>query len=185
MLIELAIDWGGEPWGMRDEGGSRYSRGMTTSARPDPEQVMASLGLTLPIPYAPVAAYVPTRRVGNLLYIAGQIPMREGKVMVTGLVGREVSMEVARECARQCTLNGLAAAKGAISSLAKIRQVVRVGCFVACEAGFVDHPKVANGASELLMEIFGESGRHARAAVGSSSLPLGVPVEVEFLFEVE
>ena len=122
VLIELAIDLRGEPGGMRDGGGSRYSRGMTTAARPDPEQVMAALGLTLPTPYAPVAAYVPTRRVGNLLYIAGQIPMRDGKVMVTGLVGREVSMEVARECARQCTLNGLAAAKAAISSLTKIKQ---------------------------------------------------------------
>jgi enamine deaminase RidA (YjgF/YER057c/UK114 family) len=159
---------------------------MTTPAtRPDPEQTLAALGITLLTPYAPVAAYLPTRRSGNLLFIAGQIPMRDGKIMVTGSVPGQVSLEVARECARQCTLNGLAAAKVALGSLSKIRQVVRVGCFVACEAGFADHPKIANGASELLVEIFGESGRHARAAVGSSSLPLNVPVEVEFLFEVE
>jgi enamine deaminase RidA (YjgF/YER057c/UK114 family) len=157
----------------------------TFTDRPDPEQTLTALGLTLPTPAAPVAAYVPTRRVGNVLYVAGQIPIRDGKAMAMGLVGREVSMEVARECARQCTLNGLAAAKAALGSLAKIKQVVRVGCFVACEAGFVDHPKVANGASELLLEVFGERGRHARAAVGASSLPLGVPVEVEFLFEIE
>ncbi len=105
--------------------------------------------------------------------------------MATGTVPGEVSVELAKECARQCTLNGLAAAKAALGSLGKIRQVVRVGCFVACEPGFGDHPKIANGASELLVEIFGESGRHARAAVGASSLPLHVPVEVEFLFEVE
>lgn len=157
----------------------------TPALRPDPEQALSSLGIVLPTPYAPVAAYIPTRRVGNLLYVAGQIPMRDGKVMVTGSVPGTVSIEMARECARQCTLNGLAAARVALGSLAKIRQVVRVGVFVACGEGFADHPKIGNGASELLVEIFGESGRHARAAVGASSLPLNVPVEVEFLFEVE
>jgi enamine deaminase RidA (YjgF/YER057c/UK114 family) len=160
---------------------------MTTTfiARPDPELALAKLGLSLPTPATPVAAYIPTRRVGNLLYISGQIPLRDGKVMATGAVGGQVTMETARECARQCTLNGLAAAKQAIGSLSKIRQVVRVGVFVACEAGFADQPKVGNGASELLVEIFGESGRHARAAVGTNALPLNVPVEIEFLFEVE
>jgi enamine deaminase RidA (YjgF/YER057c/UK114 family) len=157
----------------------------TNAVRADPEQTLARLGIVLPTPNPPVAAYVPTRRSGNLLFIAGQIPMRDGKVMATGSVPGQVSLEIARECARQCTLNGLAAAKAALGSLGKIRQVVRVGCFVASEPGFADHPKIANGASELLVEIFGESGKHARAAVGSSSLPLNVPVEVEFLFEVE
>lgn len=158
---------------------------MTTSIRPDPEQTLASLGFVLPVPYAPLAAYVPTRRVGNLLFVAGQVPLREGKPMATGSVPGEVSVEVARDCARQCALNGLGAAKAALGSLAKIRQVVRVGVFVACERGFADHPKIGNGASELLVQVFGESGRHARAAVGAPSLPLNVPVEVEFLFEVE
>ena len=106
-------------------------------------------------------------------------------MMATGTVPGQVSLETARECARQCTLNGLAAAKAELGSLSRIRQVVRVGCFVACETGFGDQPKVANGASELLVEILGESGRHARAAVGTNALPLNVPVEVEFLFEVE
>jgi enamine deaminase RidA (YjgF/YER057c/UK114 family) len=149
------------------------------------EQKLAQLGISLPAPAAPVAAYIPTRRVGNLLYVSGQIPIREGKVMATGVVGTAVTLEQARECARQCALNGLAAARAALGSLDKVRQVVRVGCFVACEAGFGDQPKVANAVSELMVEVFGESGKHARAAVGTNALPLNVPVEVEFLFEVE
>lgn len=151
----------------------------------DPDASLARLGIVLPAPTAPVAAYIPARLSGSLLYISGQIPMREGKLMATGAVPTAVSIEVARECARQCTLNGLAAAKAVLGSLGRIRQVVRVGCFVACESGFGDQPKIANGASELLMEIFGEAGRHARAAVGTNALPLNVPVEIEFLFEVE
>lgn len=151
----------------------------------DPETRLAELGLTLPPPPKPVAAYIPTRRSGNLVFVSGQIPMRDGKLIAQGTVGAEVTMEVARECARQCVLNGLAAVKAEVGSLARIRQVVRVGCFVACERGFHAQPQVANGASELLMEVFGEPGRHARAAVGSIDLPLGAPVEVEFLFEVE
>lgn len=107
--------------------------------------------------------------------------------MAKGLVPRDVSLETARACAVQCALNGLAAAKGALADvggLEAIEQVVRVGCFVAAASDFSDHPKVANAASELLIEVFGERGRHARAAVGSSSLPLGVPVEIEFLFQI-
>jgi enamine deaminase RidA (YjgF/YER057c/UK114 family) len=157
---------------------------MTTTTPTSPEQRLAQLGLTLPTPAAPVAAYIPTRRAGNLLYVSGQIPVRDGKVMLTGTVPGDVSLEQARECARQCTLNGLAAARAALGSLDAIKQVVRVGCFVACENGFGDQPKVANAASELLVEVFGEAGKHARAAVGTNSLPLNVPVEVEFLFEV-
>ena len=151
---------------------------------PTPEQRLTELGLTLPSPAAPVAAYIASRLVGNLLYISGQIPVREGKIMATGTVPGAVSLELARECAKQCALNGLAAAKAALGSLDRIKQVVRVGCFVACEDGFGDQPKVANAASELLVAVLGESGRHARAAVGTNALPLNVPVEVEFLFEV-
>ncbi len=150
-----------------------------------PEQQLVSLGLVLPIPAAPVAAYIPSRLAGNLLYISGQIPFLDGTLMATGRVPTEVPLELARACARQCTLNGLAGARAALGSLDRIRQVVRVGCFVACENGFGDQPKVANAASELLVEVFGEAGRHARAAVGTNALPLNVPVEVEFLFEVE
>lgn len=151
----------------------------------NPDDKLAALGITLPAPTAPVAAYIPSRRVGSLLFISGQIPMREGKLIATGTVPGQVSMETARECARQCALNGLAAAKAALGSLDRIAQVVRVGCFVACETGFGDQPKVTNAASELLVEVFGEvMGRHARAAVGTNALPLNVPVEIEFLFEV-
>jgi enamine deaminase RidA (YjgF/YER057c/UK114 family) len=150
----------------------------------DPEAALARLGLTLPTPAKPVAAYIPSRQSGNLLYISGQIPTRDGQLMATGTVPNQVSPDLARDCARQCALNALAAAKSALGSLARVRQVVRVGCFVACEAGFGDQPKVANAASELLVEVFGETGRHARAAVGTNALPLNVPVEIEFLFEV-
>ncbi len=150
-----------------------------------PEKRLAELGLTLPAPAAPVAAYIPTRRSGNLLFVSGQIPVREGKMIATGVVPSAVSIETARDCARQCALNGLAAARAALGSLDRIRQVVRVGCFVACDTGFGDQPRVANAASELLVEVFGESGRHARAAVGTNALPLNVPVEIEFAFECE
>ena len=152
------------------------------------EQRLRELGIVLPTPAAPVAAYIPSRKAGSLLFISGQIPVREGQVMAKGAVGREVSLETARECARQCALNGLAAARAALGGeggLDKVRQVVRVGAFVACEAGFGDQPKVANAASELLVEVLGEKGKHARVAVGTNALPLNVPVEVEFCFEVE
>ncbi|HVU63889.1 MAG TPA: RidA family protein [Phycisphaerales bacterium] len=158
---------------------------MVNASRIDPEARLASLGIVLPVPAKPVAAYIPARRSGNLLYISGQIPMRDGALIATGRVPEAVSLEKARECARQCAINGLAAAKAELGSLAAIRQVVRVGCFVACVDGYGDQPKIANGASEFLVEVFGESGKHARAAVGTNSLPLNIPVEVEFLFEVE
>jgi enamine deaminase RidA (YjgF/YER057c/UK114 family) len=154
------------------------------AGRVDPEANLARLGLVLPTPAKPVAAYIPARRSGSLLFISGQIPVRDGAMLATGRVPDVVSLEKARECARQCALNGLAAAKAELGSLSRIARVVRVGCFVACEDGFGDQPKVANGASELLVEVFGEAGRHARAAVGTNALPLNVPVEVEFLFEM-
>jgi enamine deaminase RidA (YjgF/YER057c/UK114 family) len=140
--------------------------------------------MTLPTPPSPVAAYIPYRRVGNLLFVSGQIPMREGQLIAKGSVPRQDSLEAAQEGARQCVLNGLAVAKAAAGSLGAIKQVVRVGVWVCCEAGFNDQPKVANGASELLVAILGEAGKHARAAVGSIDLPLGAPIEVEFLFEL-
>lgn len=153
-----------------------------------PLAALQRLGLTLPTPAKPVAAYVPTRIVGNLLYISGQIPVSNGQPIARGLVPREVSIETAISCAALCTLNALAAANEVLKDrggLDAVRSVVRVGAFVACEAGFSDHPKIANGASELLVKVFGESGKHARAAVGAPSLPLNVPVEIEFLFEIE
>lgn len=151
----------------------------------NPEESLAKLGLALPAPVKPVAAYVPTVRVGNLVFVAGQIPMVDGKLPKTGRLGENVSLEEGQELARRCVLNGLAALKAEIGDLRKVKRVVRVGAFVACTDTYADQPKVANGASELLQQVFGDKGKHARAAVGTNALPLGAPVEVEFLFEVE
>lgn len=149
-----------------------------------PEAKLRELGLDLPAAPKPVAAYIPWRRTGNLVAVAGQIPFRDGKLLAVGSIPGQVSLEVGQACARQCVLNGLAVLKDAVGDLAALRQVVRLGVFVCSEAGFYDQPKVANGASELLLSVFGDRGKHARAAVGSIALPLGAPVEVEFLFEV-
>lgn len=154
---------------------------MTTT----PESILASLNLTLPAAPKPVAAYIPCRRAGNLLYVSGQIPIENGQMLFKGAVPGEVTLEQAQQCAVRCVLNGLAVAKGELGELSRVKQVVRIGAFVCSQAGFYDQPKVANAASELLMKIFGEKGQHARAAVGSIALPLGAPVEIEFLFEVE
>lgn len=161
-----------------------------TTTHSDPEARLSQLGLTLPAAPKPVAAYIPTRRTGNLVFVSGQVPVVPGpdgkpQAMARGPVPSQVSIETAQQCARQCVLNGLAALKAAVGSLNAVKQVVRVGVFVCSDAGFTDQPKVANGASELLVEIFGPAGQHARAAVGSIALPLGVPVEIEFLFEID
>lgn len=148
------------------------------------EARLTALGIELPPVPAPVAAYVPSRKTGNLLFVSGQIPFADGKLMATGRVPDLVSQDTAKACARQCTLNGLAVVREALGSLDRVAKVVRVGCFVASEPGFGGQPGIANEASELMLAVFGEAGRHARAAVGSVSLPLNVPVEIEFLFEV-
>ncbi len=158
---------------------------MSVQPHDDPEARLIDHGYVLPPPPKPVAAYVPTRRCGNLVFVAGQIPMRDGRLIAQGQVPGQVSLEQAQECARQCALNALAAVKAEVGSLSKVRQVVRLGVFVAAAADFYDHPKVANGASELLVQVFGDKGQHARAAVGSPSLPLGAPVEIDFIVEVE
>ena len=149
-----------------------------------PEDRLAEIGISLPPAVPPVAAYIPVRMAGNLAFVAGQIPMREGKLMASGSVPEKVSVEDAAACARQCAINALAALKAELGELSRVKQVVRVGVFVACGAGFTDHPQVANGASELLQQVFGESGKHARAAVGAPSLPRGAPVEVELVCEI-
>lgn len=150
-----------------------------------PESRLAALGLSLPLPAKPVAAYIPFRRAGNLIFVSGQIPSLNGELMARGAVPSQVPVDRAITCARQCVLNGLAVLKEALGELSRVRQVVRVGCFVCSEPGFYEQPKVANGASELLVQVFADRGRHARAAVGSVALPLGAPVEVELVVEVE
>jgi enamine deaminase RidA (YjgF/YER057c/UK114 family) len=150
----------------------------------DPEAILASLGLTLPTPPKPVAAYIPWRRAGNLVYTAGQIAVVDGRLIAQGSVPNQVSLETAQACARQCALNALAVVKSAVGSLSAVKQVIRVGAFICSEPGFYDQPKVANAASELLVQVFGEKGKHVRAAVGSIALPLGSPVEVDLIVEV-
>ncbi|MBS0191732.1 MAG: RidA family protein [Phycisphaerales bacterium] len=150
-----------------------------------PEQRLAQIGVTLPPAVPPVAAYIPVRITRGTAFVAGQIPMREGKLIASGAVPAAVSVPQAVECARQCAINALAALKAELGELSRIRQIVRVGVFVACSPDFTDHPQVANGASEFLQQVFGDAGKHARAAVGAPSLPRGAPVEVELVCEVE
>lgn len=151
---------------------------------PNPESRLQELGLTLPDPPAAAGAYVPAVRTGNLLYLAGTLPMRDGKIISLGKVGREIDLVQAAEAAKLCTLNALANAKAALGSLDKITRVVMVSGFVNGIDGFSDSPKVLNGASEFLLQIFGESGKHARAAVSVNGLPLGASVEVQIVLEV-
>lgn len=151
---------------------------------PTPEERLAELGLRVPEVAAPVAAYVPAVRSGNYVYTSGQLPMRDGRLMATGKVGGEVTEEQAVECARQCGLNALAAIRAEVGDLSTITRVVKVVAFVASTTDFTAQPKVANGVSELLGQVFGDAGRHARSAVGVPVLPLDAPVEVELLVEV-
>lgn len=148
------------------------------------EARIAELGLTLPEVAAPLAAYQPAVRSGAYVYTAGQLPMVEGKLPLTGKVGAEVTPEEAKELAATCALNGLAAVKSVVGDLDRIARVVKVVGFVASAADFTGQPGVINGASELLGEILGDKGIHARSAVGVAVLPLDAPVEVEFQVEI-
>jgi enamine deaminase RidA (YjgF/YER057c/UK114 family) len=145
---------------------------------------LAALGLTLPPVTAPVAAYVPAVQTGSYIYVSGQVPVADGKVAATGKVGAEVSTEDAAGLARICALNALAAAANVAGGLDNIGRIVKVVGFVASAPGFNGQPQVINGASELLIEVLGEDGRHARSAIGVAELPLNVPVEVELIAEV-
>ncbi len=149
-----------------------------------PEENLAELGLSVPAVAKPVAAYIPAVRSGHHVFTSGQLPMREGALMLTGKVGGEVSEEEALECARQCALNALAAVRAEVGELSAVKRVVKVVVFVASTPDFTGQPLVANGVSELLGQVFGEAGRHARSAVGVSALPLDAPVEVELIVEV-
>jgi enamine deaminase RidA (YjgF/YER057c/UK114 family) len=150
----------------------------------DPEAKLAELGYTLPTPTPPVAVYVPAVRTGNLVFISGQGPVADGAFTATGKVGRDVTLEEAKDAARLTCLNGLAALKAEVGDLAKVSRVVKLTVFVNSGPGFDQQPSVANGASELLQEVFGEAGRHARSAVGMAELPFDMSVEIEFIFEV-
>jgi enamine deaminase RidA (YjgF/YER057c/UK114 family) len=149
-----------------------------------PEEKLAELGLKLPDVAKPVAAYVPAVRTGDLVYTSGQLPLREGTLIATGKVGDAVTPEVASECAQQCALNALAAVKAEIGDLANVKRIVKAVAFIASTADFTGQPQVANGASELFGQVFGDAGQHARSAVGVPVLPLDAPVEVELIVEV-
>jgi enamine deaminase RidA (YjgF/YER057c/UK114 family) len=149
-----------------------------------PEERLASLGLSVPEVAAPVAAYIPALRTGNYVFTSGQLPMREGQLIYTGKVGGEVGVEEAVECARQCALNAIAAVRAEVGDLSRVKRIVKAVAFVASTPDFTGQPGIANGASELFGEVFGEAGRHARSAVGVSVLPLDAPVEVELIVEV-
>lgn len=148
------------------------------------EDRLRELGYEIPEVAAPVAAYVPALRRGNLVYTSGQLPFVDGALPLTGKVGAEVTPEQAEDLARQCALNGLAAARGLLGTLDKITQVVKVTAFVASDPSFTGQPTVANGASMFLGRVFGDTGIHVRSAVGVAVLPLDAPVEIEFTFEV-
>jgi enamine deaminase RidA (YjgF/YER057c/UK114 family) len=152
---------------------------------PTPEERLQELGVSLPSPAVPVAAYVPCVRTGNLVYVSGQVPVVDGKPSHLGHLGDQVDLEDGRAAARTCAVNVLAALKAELGELSRVRRVVKVTGFVASTPGFTDHPKVVNAASELFGDAFGDAGRHARAAVGVAALPLGVPVEVEAIVEAE
>ncbi len=144
---------------------------------------LAELGITLPEPLAPVAAYVPAVEVGGFLYVSGQVSFTDGK-FITGRLGETVSIEEGIAAARACGLLLLAQAKTALGSLDRVERVVKLGAFISSTGDFTDQPKVANGASELMVTAFGEAGRHARSAVGVPVLPMGVAVEIDAVFAV-
>ena len=148
------------------------------------DEKLAELGIVLPEAAAPVGSYVPVRIAGPLAYVSGTLPVVGGHVKAAGLVGGDVSVKDAYDLARLCVVNGLAALKAAIGTLDRVRGIVMVQGFVQVAPGFTEVPKVINGASDLLVALFGEAGRHARFAVGVAALPMNAPVEVAFIAEI-
>jgi enamine deaminase RidA (YjgF/YER057c/UK114 family) len=147
------------------------------------DRALHELGLTLPQAAAPIAAYVPVVEAGGLLHVSGQLPFRDGAV-ITGRLGDGVSIEDGQAAAQACALMVIAQVKAHLGTLHRVTRVVKLGVFVNSSADFTDHPKVANGASELMVKLFGDAGKHARAAVGVAALPLGAAVEVDAIVEV-
>ena len=149
-----------------------------------PEERLEELGIVLPVPPAPAAAYVPYVRTGSLVFTAGQVAVGEGGLVAEGVVGREVDLDTAVRCAKQCAVNVLAQLKACLGELSQVEQVVKLTVFVASTHDFTQQHLVANGASELIGEVFGDAGRHARSAVGAPALPTNSPVEVEAIVAV-
>lgn len=145
---------------------------------------LKSLGIELPVPPKPVASYVPAVLAGDLLYLSGMLPFRDGQVVITGKLGQEVTVERGAEAARLALLNALAVIRHELGSLDRVQRIVRVVGHVASAAGFAQQPAVINGASDLLVQVFGEAGRHARVALGAAELPLHAAIELELLVQV-
>ena len=148
------------------------------------DERLTELGIELPEPARPVASYVPVVVAGRFAYVSGQVPLDGGRPLWTGKLGRQLGPEDGVVAARRCALQVLAALREALGSLDRVERMVKLTVFVASAEGFIDQPKVANGASDLLAEVFGDAGRHARSAVGVAELPLGVPVEVEAIVQI-
>jgi enamine deaminase RidA (YjgF/YER057c/UK114 family) len=148
------------------------------------EQRLAELGISLPVPAAPIANYVPFTIAGSLLVVSGQIPLRDGKVVYTGKLGEQVSIEDGIAAARLCFINLVAQVKAATGDLDRVKRVLRLGGFIAAPGSFTQHAAVMNGASDLAVEVFGDAGRHARSTIGVPSLPADAAVEVEGMFEL-
>jgi len=149
------------------------------------EEKIKQMGITIPEVVKPLAAYIPAMQVGNLVMTSGQVPISEGKVKYSGKVGSDLSEEEGKEAAKLCALNCLSAIKSVIGNLDKIKRVVKLTVFVSSAEGFTAQPKVANGASEFIGEIFGDAGKHVRSAVGVSELPLNSAVEIEMIVEIK
>ncbi|MGQ9649460.1 MAG: RidA family protein [Phycisphaerae bacterium] len=150
-----------------------------------PEEKLKDLGYPLPAAPAPVGTYIPAIRIGDLVTTSGQLPMREGRLVSTGKIGGRLSIEQGAEAARVAVVNALSQLAVLAGGLSNVKRIVRLGVFVNSADGFVEQPKVANGASDLLVAVFGEAGRHVRAAVGSNELPLDAPVEIELTAELK
>ena len=150
-----------------------------------PEAKLEALGLTLPPVSAPIGSYVTCKRQGDLLYLSGAGPIVQGEVLYRGKVGAEITPDVGYEAAKVSALNLIAALKAALGDLSKVKSIVKLLGLVACADGFYGQPGVINGASDLLFEVFGEKGRHARSAIGVFSLPMNIPVEIEMIVEVQ
>ncbi len=153
---------------------------MTTSF----EMQVSALGLVLPAPPKPVATYIPVVRAGDLLFLSGMIPLRDGTLVMEGKLGKDVSVEQGYEAAKICLLNALAVIRQELGTVDRVKQIVKMVGYVASAEGFVQQPAVINGASDLLVKVFGDAGRHARVAVGAAALPLNAPVEIELIVQI-
>lgn len=149
------------------------------------EARLGELGLALPSPPAPLASYVPVTIAGDLAFVSGQVAMEDGKLLTSGKLGADVDVSAGANAARRCVLQALSVLRAELGSLDRIRRIVKLSVFVSSAEGFTDQPKVANGASDLLIELFGDAGRHARTAIGVAELPLGAAVEVELTAQIE